>query len=78
MRVEQEVIEGKTIPFTLDELWQFRKELKEVLGNKLNTKLAEFAEEFHSNPNCILEEYRDAAYKIFWLMKLIPAEPNPN
>lgn len=77
-RIEQEVIEGKTAPFTLEELWEFKKELKEAFGKELEEKLADFAENFRLNPKIVPEEDRDIAYKIFWVMKLIPQEPNQN
>ena len=78
MRIEQEVIFGKTTPFTLDDLWNFRKELKEAFGAKLDEKLNQFSDTFLCKPESFSPEDRFVAYKIFWMMKLIPLEPNPN
>mgnify|MGYP001596861357 CR=1 FL=1 len=78
MRIEQEAVYGKAVLYTLEELWEFKKELKEAFGEELEEKLADFAENFRLNPKIVPEEDRDIAYKIFWMMKLIPSEPNQN
>jgi hypothetical protein len=78
MRVEREVIEGRSCPYTLEELWGFRKELKETFGDDLEWALTRFAERFCADPQSVHEEDRDVACKIFYMMKLIPQEPNQN
>ena len=78
MRVEQEVMQGMTVPFTLDELWEFRKKLNEAFGEDLDTKLKEFSIDFHKNPLIVRKEDRDVACKIFWMLKLIPGDINQN
>lgn len=78
MRVEQGSTRKEATPFTLEELKEFRQTLKLEFGDGLDDKLSEFAERFCLHPQSVPEENRDVAYKIFWMMKLIPSEPNRN
>lgn len=78
MGIEQEFIKGKAPPFTLEELKEFRQALTLEFGDDLDGKLCEFAERFCLNPQSVSVENRDVALKIHWMMKLVPAEPNPN